>query len=456
MEALTFLGIVTLLTLSGAAVSRCVRAGRRIDVLDVCMGLPIGACGAALLCMLWTIVGVPLTGWSLLVPHLALICLLFPLRRHEHNIVVVPVHHRLPWPILALSGVIVATTLGSSFVHAVVLPTFPYDSLTNWTMRSQISWADRAIAFDRTEDRGMAKPNYPILFHALQITANAGATSWSDRRANAIHWLLSLSNIVAAFLLLRRRMGAARAFVSIAALFSIPLVALHLWQGYADITLTLTCLLALLWMEDGRHRNDETSWTMSAILVAAATWTKAEGLPFCLMPWLLLSVFPLPRTRHDMTRVARRVSVGAVLGLSWIVVALSRGFSLTPHATDTQGEVHLEAFKEILPALFSRGSFGIAWYVLPVATLLALWSRKSRSLKRSWYGLAWGWLVFVGMIGVYTLTPNAVFLLNGESFYRQMLLPLALIVAGLALEYGSAHAECHHVSQNSDTTPEEV
>jgi hypothetical protein len=52
---------------------------------------------------------------------------------------------------------------------------------------------------------------------------------------------------------------------------------------------------------------------------------------------------------------------------------------------------------------------------------------------RSFPGIVWGLLVFLGFLVVYLATPNVRFLLNAESFYRQMMIPAAMLILSLGM-----------------------
>jgi hypothetical protein len=82
------------------------------------------------------------------------------------------------------------------------------------------------------------------------------------------------------------------------------------------------------------------------------------------------------------------------------------------------------------------GSFGIAWYVIIALTLIALVLIRQKSVRITpffWMLLAWGWLVLVENLFIYLMTPNVRFLLNAESYYRQMMIPAAMIFLALGL-----------------------
>lgn len=416
--------------------------------LAIALGLPLGALLNAFLVYDLTVLGIPLTKASIVFGHLFMIgvltllmykrpVLLMDLERPEKN--VKPQRSRTEKTVIAGALVLITMTVVYSVVHALALPTAQYDSLTNWTMRSRISFEDKHMAFDQGEDRGMAKPQYPFLFHALQITANQGQTEWNDTAANGILYLLSLSTFGALFLMIRKLRGTTQASVAIAAVLSIPLLSVHTAQGYADLNLLQYVALSLvclgMWVESGHERKNR--WlVLSGVFVAASVWTKSEGLVFGLLPWLVVMALLCGIGKNAKKTVLPAVIVAFVLAAPWPVFAWMKDLSLTPHSSDTMLQFHPEAIKEALSAMFGRGSFGITWYALLVLvpSLIVASIKKHPGVScRHAPLLFWGILMTAEILFIYLCTPNVRFLLNAESFYRQMMIPAGMLILACSL-----------------------
>ncbi len=434
---LCFVGITLLLVAEGALVLRLIL--RTTDVLLACaFGLPLAVLINVFIVFDWTILGIPLTPISILLPQVLMTAGL-GFAAWKTAVISDPTipGGKLTRSMKALFGaccVLIASTAIYSFAHAVMLPTFQYDSATNWTMRSQISFVDKQIAFDATEVRGMAKPQYPFLFHSLQITANQGQPRWNDTAANAILWLLSLSTFIAVFLILLRLMKPLESLVTVTLILGIPLLSVHLGQGYGDITMTQQLLLALACFMIGVRYSGR--WLLvSGITVATSVWTKSEGLFFGLVPWLLVcGILALcERPRRKEAGVA--MLTATILSVPWPIFATVKGMLLTPHSGDAAIGFHPEGLTDAFLGLFGRGSFGISWYAILIALLwmtIDFWRMK----KKPWteiLGIAWGTLVFAEVLFIYLFTPNVRFLLNAESYYRQMMLPAAMLILALAV-----------------------
>ncbi|MEQ1849391.1 MAG: glycosyltransferase family 39 protein [Candidatus Peribacteraceae bacterium] len=429
---LPFLGILAILIFEGGLISRMIVRSQDWKLL-LALSLPIAAFVNVLLVALCTITSISLTPWSLIGGHVLLtaVCAFFyrnisiPSSAPATNVLITKNRTAL-----LLSTAVLTCIAVYAFIHGS-LPTFQFDSLTNWTMRSQISFVDQRMAFDEAEVRGMAKPQYPYLFHALQITSNQGHT-WNDGLANLILILLGLSSITALWLILRRLLSPSTTLITIALIFGTPLLATHMAQGYGDSVmlqyLFLAHALTLLWVMTKERR-----WLMlSGMCIAAGVWSKSEGLVFGLLPWLV-TVGLISWNTRTLRSLRSPILLTLLLSLLWTIGASIAGLSLTPHhGSDATLALSIPAVKEAFIGLFSRGSFGIAWYSALSALVLFFASPKFRS-HRAAPTLLMAGFTFVIILLIYTATPNSQFLLKGESYYRQMLLPLGLLILSLAV-----------------------
>lgn len=442
-----FLEILLLLLISGSVLALMLLPEATMT-LALALGLPLSALTNVLLIFSYTVFGIPLTPVTIILGHLAIIAvlmtlvylrpiLLMDLKRPEKT----PKKklQRVEIVIVCMSLAIIVANTAYSAAHALLLPTAQYDSTTNWTMRSQISFVDHEIAFDQTEIRGMAKPQYPFLFHALQITANQGQPHWNDTAANAILYLLSLSTFGALFLMLGAMRGKTQALAAVTAIIAIPLIGMHLAQGYGDLNLLQYLLLSLvclgMWTESLQRRKNR--WlVLSAIFVAASVWTKSEGSVFGLLPWFLTLALLCGNNKKSWMSSLPAIAVAVLVAVPWPIFAWARELSLTPHSSDTLLQLHPEAMKEALMGLFGRGSFGITWYALIIlvpAIIFAGLKNHARVQRASLKLLLWGSVMFLEILFIYLCTPNVRFLLNAESFYRQMMVPAAMLILACAM-----------------------
>ncbi len=453
-----FLQIFLLLLIGGTALGLLLLPEATMT-LALAVGFPLGVLVNVFMIFLYTIIGIPLTQTPIVIGHIFVIGILilliylrpvFLMDLERFSAHAKKRQKRTETIVIIMSLVVIAINIAYSATHALVLPTAQYDSATNWTMRSKISFLDHHIAFDRTEERGMAKPQYPFLFHALQITANQGQSRWNDLAANGILYLLSIASFGAVFLLLQKLFGTAHSLATIASILAVPLIGIHLAQGYGDLNLLQYVLLSLsclgVWIHTTNERKNR--WLMlSGIFVSAAVWTKSEGIVFGLLPWLLTVAVICGKNKNMWKAAFPAIGIAIALSMPWPLFAWFKGLSLTPHSSDTILQFHPEGVKEALRGLFGRGSFGVTWYALPLLILGLLYGgfkhhpsvlRPARPL------LIWGSVMFAEILFIYLCTPNVRYLLNAESFYRQMMVASAMLILAASLCLGK-------ISTPSDT-----
>ena len=127
---------------------------------------------------------------------------------------------------------------------------------------------------------------------------------------------------------------------------------------------------------------------------------------------------------------------------------------LSPHGGgDAAISWHSEAVLPVIKGLFASGSFGIHWYailvLIPIAILMTV--KKWKEYIPELSIILWGAITFFGSLFIYLFTPNVQYLLNGQTFSRTMVLPLALLVLGIVLVVARAHPvvlnKCDQIEQ---------
>src|SRR3989344_2487425 len=123
---------------------------------------------------------------------------------------------------------------------------------------------------------GVIQPQYPILMHSLMMLPAVFA-GWNNQWVHLVTFFLSLSQTLSIFLIIQKRYSRETALIILTLLLSVPFVAIHLRQGYADIHVTFFILLSALFLDAWSKERFSTLLILSAFLCAAAAWTKFEG-----------------------------------------------------------------------------------------------------------------------------------------------------------------------------------
>ncbi len=393
--------------------------------------LPVGALLNAITILLLTWCDIPLSLTSILLGN-GLIWTIFiisfkPYFKTKSNIFTL---HLTPQTNIGLLETVCIALLCAIALYAIthtILPTFHYDSLVNWNMRSKLAYYRAEMIFENNGSL-ILKPYYPMLFHAIQVSAMQFASGWSDMVANGVHLVLAASLLGLVYVLLREHMSRQSSIVTFSLLLGLPLFSMHTGQSYADLPLIAYALVSLLFFHRFIRTVQRGNALLSGLMVSACVWTKAEGLIFCLLPWLTMCGIYLAHHREMIPSLRYPIGVAVSISALWVVFLWSHGYPLTPHgATDSQLQFTWIAVLSLLEAMFVSGSFGVVWYALIIGSWICIRERLYSPT------LTWGLLSLLGYIGVYLFTSNAEYLILGQSFDRQMLLPTTLLIASISL-----------------------
>lgn len=413
------------------------------------LGFPLGAFLNVILFFIFTVFGIPLSAGFVFFGHLVILLLLGTCVRKK----MLPQGEckmqnskcRMPkknsFCILhSAFCIILILSISIKLFYGIsesLMPTYYYDSVSQWTMRSKISYEDQAIAFDQDEVRGISKPQYPILIHSLQIAFMLPQREWSDMVANGSTLLLTLTSLLAVFLILMRIRGPTATLVTVVAILMIPLLSEHLRQGHGDIHVLEYMLLSAVLLVMFMQSRAFGIFLLSALLISASAWVKQEGLVFGVLPWIFITGILMWMNRDQIKKIIiYGVIPPIVFGSMWIIFLLIKGLPLSPHGGgDTSISWHAEAVFPAIKGLFASGSFGIHWYAVFILIPVAIYAviRKWKGYIPEFFIILWGVVAFFGALFIYLCTPNVTYLINGQTFSRTMVLPLALLILGLCL-----------------------
>ena len=184
-----FFGVAILLTAEGRLLCSLIAGTHLRRCEQWALGLPLGAFLNALLYFVYTVIGIPLTALTTFGGHLLILLFagvftmkmkMFSPDKSSTSLDSLNPKQGLGFRSLEKSNLssrffsifmfifvlFITIKLFYGVTHAL-LPTYYYDSVSQWTMRAKISYLDHAIAFDTNELRGISKPQYPIFLHSI-------------------------------------------------------------------------------------------------------------------------------------------------------------------------------------------------------------------------------------------------------------------------------------------------
>lgn len=323
-----------------------------------------------------------------------------------------------------LFAVIVVSTLAA----AVSFPMLYWDSFTHWAMRAKIAFHEGSFPLT-----GVMMPQYPILLHSLQILF-AMPSGFIDQTVNTGTFFLTTSLFLSIYLLLVRTLDRLGALITLTLLLGIPLVLIHLRQGYADIHVTGYILLSAVLLDRAILTRERYALFLSAIFIAAAAWTKFEGIYFGILPWLMILGIDLLRQKSWKWSLLSGVFPTILLTLPWPLYLLAINMPLSPHGRGF--EEHLDAFPLVLEQLFTLGTFGFHVWAI-VFLLIFFFLLEWRSIHRFVLdrpSLTFGLLSAFLALGVFLFTAEVDGLIHRHNFSRAMLTPVLLLTLSLSME----------------------
>jgi len=261
-----------------------------------------------------------------------------------------------------------------------------YDATAGWAIKGYgIALEGTVRAGDRWGLWALAYPlNIPLQIGAFQLFSG-------DLLAGSklIFPLFFASLLIGCYRFWRRsQVGEGIAFLGMFFLASNPLIFLHGTMGFANLPFACYFTLGALWAIEGIHEENDRSMILSGILLGLASWTRAEGIGYCLALILALLIAKVI-SRHGRLRMFHWLLPLAVVAASWLV------FSWTAVEQSHLGE----AMGGVLPRLLDGQLNLFEIYLVPRIFL-------ERALQPANWGLFIPVTGFLILLGIGKLRPR--------------------------------------------------
>ena len=457
MTILAFFAGVGIPTATGWSLVRCIEG--RHPVLQrwerIALGFLLGLTLTMFLMFLAHVsFGVPLNVLPMLGLQLAALAILgfcaSRFRASHHP----PLAPALPWAarwmtlLKILIGIGIAKILFAGVTFLLLTPPYLDDVIENWNLRAKVFLNDRALTLllpgqDPTIAGGGVNsypPTVPLAKAWLNILAGG---SWNEALANCLHLLWFAAAAVLLFSLLRRMAGLPWALLGTYVLFSLPLVAMHATNPYADVfmaghilaagSLTASALIAKL-----TSAQRTTFLKLAIVAIACLPFTKNEGLvlyfPPALLAWGVTLALLVRHNDEPVQRGFRLLAFGAAaclaVTLPWLMFKWGHGLAFG----NAKGLFGLDiswqplALLAILINTFSEAN----WLLLPMLLLILLCLRGLRLLRIPLLPLLiLAAIPYVAQIGIFTLTGLSAEAMQQTGYARGLvhLMPVAVVLA---------------------------
>ncbi|MCB9853266.1 MAG: hypothetical protein H6819_09245 [Phycisphaerales bacterium] len=311
------------------------------------------------------------------------------------------------------------------------------DATTFWLFKAKVIAESDRLSFDPKDPfyLGGSNPRYPVFLSLCAAWLPLLGGAWSEPLA-AVPWFGFFVAMALMILgAIRLRLGSwPPALIAAYFVMSLPLASVHVYRpGYADLPLAAFLAagvaFALLAQTEGRR---VYGVGIALLMLVGAAAMKREGP---VLAGVVAALMLLPEFRPLMVGSAK-MSIRIVVAFLVAVVAVIFLVDLRDVWENIgQLSLHLEVLPSLVNHAYIWASFNLAFWVLPVAIILALVSRHAEMRLRVI-------LLAVILLGVdvciFVLTPQYRFAMNDQTPSRLFLQVLPAIIVALSLPVTTA------------------
>ena len=335
-----------------------------------------------------------------------------------------------------------------AFFRALIKPIESYDAVAIYAMKSKIFFLAKSIpaAYFRDLANIVSHPDYPLNIPLFQTFIYTALCSLNDQLVKIIFPLYFLAILALFYYAIRRFGSPTYALLFTFILASIPQFNAYAANAYLDLPLAYYCFVSALflfrWFEDSKSTR---FLLISAVMAALAGWTKNEGLMYCAVNLLLISIFLISDhkkiSRREMSAFIIYTAIVAVISLPWLWLKHSHHIvnSDIGHIDITPSNILKQSHK-LGPILyeFQKHLFGPKkWNIFWLAALAALILNFKRAFSgiQKYISMSLG-LIVAGYIFFYIISPLDVVYFLGKTWSRFLVqfLPIAVYWLAALLE----------------------
>ena len=289
------------------------------------------------------------------------------------------------------SGLVGAGALLASavvLVHAwrtfAVRPLLEWDGWAIWGMKARALYEFGGATGPAFTSDAYPPLQHPLLLPSLEAIAFRSMGSFDSTRIHVQLILLAVGFALALWTLLRPRVPAAIAGLSVLAVLAAEPVLRQLSTNQADVPLAFFVALALVAL--GRWLVEGERWLLvvAVVLLGAATLTKSEGALYALVALVTLVVVTALWARERLRSAAAAAVAVALILVPWRLNVELRGLELVEYdfANLASGDYLSDRADRVRPAAsglwdqIASGSWGLLVALVAAALVSALLARR--------------------------------------------------------------------------------
>lgn len=341
---------------------------------------------------------------------------------------------------------IILFKLVTIFYLALDKPITDWDAWANWSLRAKVFYFEKGIPLNQNAPYylgGGGHINYPLQIPILEAWVYTTIGQWNDQVVKVIFPLYCTFFLLFLYSFLSQRIGSTKALLFSFLFITLPFVSYHAASAYVDLPVGIYVGVATMLLWTYFLKRQIVYMILFSLVFSFAGWIKNEGLLlFIITSFFLLCILLWEKFRENENYTSKKTiaacAVGIIVLLPWILFKLIFGLGISNFGENEVFSHILTVHYEILPILLKNFTTSANFsLLLPLFLfgILAYW--KDLSKEKLFYFVLLNIMYLITYLGVYLLTQNYLFILDGTIFQRNLLTIIPSIFWVSALIYGT-------------------
>ena len=227
--------------------------------------------------------------------------------------------------LLIVFSIIIVWKLSFMFFNTIVIPPFFDDAITCWSYKAKVIYFNKSIELDPNNPLflGGAYSHYPLGPSLFRVWIALIMGGWHESYIQLHSFIMLLCLVLFIFISLREYVSFFTRLISCYLLVSIPLLSTHAHAGYADIILSCYITVSFILLMKWFFTKENNILIIAAASMAAAIFTKNEGLVLYLPAALITLSYYCYKIAMKLDEKIKAVSIYmltlCIVGGPWIV-----------------------------------------------------------------------------------------------------------------------------------------
>jgi len=359
----------------------------------------------------------------------ALICLIFWFYHRKKN---QPVHfnfknYKLPEIILV---VLISICIIFPALQATVKPTIAFDAIVNWSKRSKILLYEGRIDFNPLSETYLAVPgNSTYPWHTSLLEYWLRQLGGGDIVVNFLPLSSYIGIILVLYYSLSQRLSR---LISLSLVFffaSMPLIAYHSINPYADLTLAFFVVTSLALFVQWLEKRTDIFLYFSAFFIGWGFFIKNDGM-FSILAWLGALGVAWWLDKKSLSWKLLFKSLGFMILPLVFWLGFRQVYNLGLNSLTSINNLHTEIFYPIIRSFFIFNNWNVWWYIFILIIILRF---KTFRKNIKFLVVLFFFLLYLGaIIFTYLTSGYYQFALDPRTFIP--LIPISILLVSLVLQ----------------------